>query len=300
MQSEHYSKKFKLDIDDYDVSDNHPNEAIREDMQELKLEKLGQRVTLITILIPILIAIIVAVSYLDIKQRVAQTQTTGTLGVQNLSKDLESRFSSLSVRQAKLEDEVKKQTEILEKKWAEYAVQHKRLEDKIAELTKQMVAKKELSEATTTFDTSLRTLQKKIAGEQKVLETIQTASDQNLNQMTAFKEETHQKIDSLSKAVKETSTIVTEKLDKNQLDVALKIRDLKLREQIQQQTQHLESEISRLNEKNAALTRELQSALNKIKALSKSEVKQNNASTESTPPATSTPKKGKIVEQNLN
>ena len=83
--------------------DNAPDSIYVTDADNLRLEKLGSRVTLITILIPCLLVVVLAVAYLDIKHRVTRTQTSGSMGVQNLSKDLESRFSSLSLKQAKLE-----------------------------------------------------------------------------------------------------------------------------------------------------------------------------------------------------
>lgn len=305
MSSKQYPRKFRLDMNDYDTLDNHPNEVFREDMQELRLEKLSQRVTLITILIPILIAVIITVSYLDIKQRVIRTQTTGTIGVQNLSKDLESRFSSLSVRQAKLEDEIEKQLKILDKNRAEYAIQKKRLEDKLTELYSQSATKKELSEATTRLNTSFKKIKEEVAAaSNNTIEIIKESNAQGLKRIATLQEETRQNIDTLSQANAETSNLVAEKLDKNQLDVALKIRDLKLEEQFQRHTKNLEQEILQLKEKNNALNEKLKETLNKFNEISKSTVKQesrpNNASAKSTPPAPSTPKGGKIVEQNLN
>ena len=69
-----------------------------EERNGLRLEKLAQRVTIISILLPVLIGIILVISYLDIKSRVSTLQDTGESAVQSLSKNLESRFSSLSVK----------------------------------------------------------------------------------------------------------------------------------------------------------------------------------------------------------
>lgn len=301
MPSEHYSEKFRLDIDDYNVPDNHSDDDFPEEIHGLKIEKLSQRVTLITILIPILIAVIVVVSYLDIKQKVVQTQTTGTIGVQNLSKDLESRFSSLSLRQASLEDEIKKQTEIFDKNQAEYAIQRKKFENKITGLTEQTADKKELKEITKRFDAVFETLHEEIAAEHKALESIETSATQTLNQVKSLNEETQQKFETISKTTAENAELVAAKLDKKQLDLALKIRDLKLQEQFQQQTDALRQEISRLNEKNDKLSVELNAALKKIKEISKSQTSQPPKSTlpaAKSKPA-SPPKQGKIIEQDI-
>ncbi len=88
-------------------SDNEPiddKSAMREEIIEQRLEKLSIRVTLISILVPVLIFVIFTVAYLDMKSRIFSMHDTGVDELQKLSRDLESRFSSLSVRFARFED----------------------------------------------------------------------------------------------------------------------------------------------------------------------------------------------------
>lgn len=88
-------------------SDNEPiddKSAMREEIIEQRLEKLSIRVTLISILVPVLIFVIFTVAYLDMKSRIFSMHDTGVDELQKLSRDLESKFSSLSVRFAKFED----------------------------------------------------------------------------------------------------------------------------------------------------------------------------------------------------
>ena len=299
MPSRHHSDKFKLDMDDYDFPENTADQDYHEDMQGIRLEKLSHRVTLITILIPILIVVIIVVSYLDIKQKVVQTQTTGTIGVQNLSKNLESRFSSLSVRQAKLEDTLKKQNKALDKNWADFAVQKKKLEDEITNLSKRLADKKELSETARKFNTTLSSLQEEITAARTSMKTIEATTKKSLNQVTAIEEETQKKFQSLSQT---TSELAENKLDRNQLDLALKIRNLKLKEQSQQRAEVLENKINLLKKKVDQLSTELKSTLDQIKDISKSKTasKLKQSAPPSNPTPASQPKKGKIVEQDLN
>jgi DNA repair exonuclease SbcCD ATPase subunit len=88
-------------------SDNEPiddKSAMREEIIEQRLEKLSIRVTLISILVPVLIFVIFTVAYLDMKSRIFSMHDTGVDELQKLSRDLESKFSSLSVRFAKFEE----------------------------------------------------------------------------------------------------------------------------------------------------------------------------------------------------
>ncbi|RLB96073.1 MAG: hypothetical protein DRH90_24945, partial [Deltaproteobacteria bacterium] len=76
MEENRTPSTFKLGGDDQE------NDAVMQaELQELKIEKLGQRVMLLAILIPCMIGVILIISYLDIKDRVKRTQSTGTIGV---------------------------------------------------------------------------------------------------------------------------------------------------------------------------------------------------------------------------
>ena len=95
--TENESAKFRI------RSDDNPEAQFEEDNQELKLDKLSRRLTLITILIPCLIGGILFLVYRDIQMRVGQVSDTGTSKVRTLSKDLESRYSSLSLKHGKFQ-----------------------------------------------------------------------------------------------------------------------------------------------------------------------------------------------------
>jgi septal ring factor EnvC (AmiA/AmiB activator) len=99
----------KKNPDEFQIrfSENGPiddGSAMREEIIEQRLEKLSTRVTLISILVPVLIFVIFTFAYLDMKSRIFSIHDTGVDELQKLSRDLESKFSSLSVRFAGFED----------------------------------------------------------------------------------------------------------------------------------------------------------------------------------------------------
>jgi hypothetical protein len=96
------SDEFKIRFSENDTVDD--DSVMREEILEQRLEKLSTRVTLIAILVPVLIFVIFTFAYLDIKHRVFSMHDTGVDELQKLSRDLESKFSSLSVRFASFED----------------------------------------------------------------------------------------------------------------------------------------------------------------------------------------------------
>lgn len=97
------------------IDDEKPDFQSREEIDDSQVEKLSKRITRISILIPFLIFVITLAVYLHLKKSISITDSTGTIGVKALSKELESKYSSLSLRQANLEDALKKRVEAIEK-----------------------------------------------------------------------------------------------------------------------------------------------------------------------------------------
>ena len=76
--------KFQFNSDDQD-----PEAFYRDEIKDIRVEKLSQRVTLISILLPCLIAVAIYFGYRDVTGRVTQSQDTGSLEVQKLSRKLD-------------------------------------------------------------------------------------------------------------------------------------------------------------------------------------------------------------------
>jgi ribosome-associated translation inhibitor RaiA len=95
------SDEFRIGFSENVMEDR--DSAMQEEILEQRLEKLSTRVTLISILVPVLILVIFTFAYLDIKSRVFTMHDTGVERLHNLSRELESKFSSLSIRLAQFE-----------------------------------------------------------------------------------------------------------------------------------------------------------------------------------------------------
>ena len=97
--NENNTSKFKIRF-----NDESTDSQFQEEIENIRIDKLSNRITFISVLIPCFIAIILFIAYLDIKKRVTTVHDTGTTEVQNLSKELETRLSSLTSQYKKLED----------------------------------------------------------------------------------------------------------------------------------------------------------------------------------------------------
>ena len=73
----------------FSSDDPGPETFYQEELKDLRVEKLSQKVTLLSILLPILIGIAIFFGYRDLTGRVSQTQDTGSMEVQRISRRLE-------------------------------------------------------------------------------------------------------------------------------------------------------------------------------------------------------------------
>jgi len=93
------SSKFKIRFDDEGPLDNGGTEPpIHEEVESLRLKKLSRKINLFAFLIICLLGLVFAYGYFDVRNRVDNSDISGSSGVQTLSKDLDSKFSSLSIR----------------------------------------------------------------------------------------------------------------------------------------------------------------------------------------------------------
>jgi len=158
------NSRFKIQTDD-----EKPDFRSQEEIEDFRVEKLSKRITRISILIPCLIFVITLAVYFNLKKSISITDSTGIMGVKALSKELESKFSSLSLRQANLEDALTKRIEAIEKSTASIQVN----------LNKATTAIKYIRSARKTdnekFESTITTIDKKLSPLPGDLETM--ASD---------------------------------------------------------------------------------------------------------------------------
>ena len=81
IDDEEYSS-FKFDGDDEPDSEQT---IYQEEAKDRRVEKLSHRVTIISILVPVLLGVVFYIAYRDITSRVSQSQDTGAMEIQNLS-----------------------------------------------------------------------------------------------------------------------------------------------------------------------------------------------------------------------
>ena len=274
---------FKFDGDE----EPEPDQALyREEARDRRIEKISHRVTIISILIPVLLGVVFYITYRDITSRVSQSQDTGAMEIQNLSTQLEDQFEALSKKYGDLETSLAQKLADLEKVDKAMKANLKKAQDMVSKINATKVDKSEQQDAIAKIDTALGPIRKELeslASMRKELESLApmrkelqtlTPMRNDIKAVTAelrsLDKDTHQQLSTLSvnidKAVTDLtriqseiqadmSTLSDQKLDKDALQLEL----LKARKKFQN-----ELELTK-----AALDKRLSLILRKIRDLEK-------------------------------
>ena len=229
------------------TDDEKPDFQPQEEIDDFQVEKLSKRITRISILIPCLIVVITLAVYLDLKKNISITDSTGSMGVKALSKKLESKFSSLSLRQANLEDDLTKRLEAIEKSTASIQVN----------LNKATTAIKHIRSARKTdnknFESSITALDKKLsplAGELETMASDLINIDNSVNnQLTNLSQLIGSAKKELTNVKADLNSLKSVTIDKKTVDVLLKNQQEAYQLALQKITRNLEDKIESVENK---------------------------------------------------
>ncbi len=165
------SPEFKINIDSA-----HSDAYIREEKKDIRIEKLNQRVTIISILFPCIIAILLVVSYLDIKNKIMGVHDSGSTEVRQLSMNIDKKTSDLSSQYSSLQESFEKKTAALK---SEFQNSIKEIKEAKAEKTEIANSTAEINRQITVFKNDLSAISNKSKGiesgfSQKIAEIIKT------------------------------------------------------------------------------------------------------------------------------
>ncbi len=258
--------QFRLKFDETDS-------VMTNEILEQRVEKLSTRITIISILIPVLLGVVFTIAYFNIKKRVSSTQHSGVEKMDKLSKDLESRFSSLSIRFAKLEESLveKKQTIqqmeefflSVEKKITSIKKELKVNRKDLSQIQTGKIDKKEfksrisvLQESLSITDKSLNVLQNDMKSLISVTDALTENFKEELKTLTGFVEKEKNKVDQIAQGIKVQNEDITEIrqditllsqgkssfVEKGEMGLAIKRANLDLKV-------HLEEAIRKMNKR---------------------------------------------------
>jgi chromosome segregation ATPase len=272
----------------FSANEDEPETLLHDELRELKIEKLAQRVTLLTILIPCMVGIILVIAYLDIKDRVTRSYDTGTIGVQKLSKDLASKFSSLSLEQAKIKDIQANKIPDLEKSAAFLKSRITKLQESMTQISDSSIDKDELARVSKALTDKLSALQQELKPdvEALVLNHNQLVEDSHkiTNDIRSLSENMAEMDVKINTIRKEIMTLSESFINKDDLELALKLKEIGYRQS--------------LLDKTALLEKEIQTLQKEVKALQKTRSASPAEAPATQPPSPASPKPVSEIETN--
>ena len=269
MIKENDNSRFQFSADD-----DEPEAIVQDELRELKIEKLGHRVTLLTILIPCMIGVILVITYLDIKDRVTRSYDTGAIGVQKLSKDLASKFSSLSLEQAKINDIQAKTIPELEKSAAFLKSRITKLQKSMSQVTASTISRDELTRVAENLSNKITEIPQELKpdfdaltrADEQMAEDTQRMSDE-LKLLSDSMAEIDNRLASIRKKIE---TVGENTVKRDELELALKLKEIGYRQS--------------LLDKTAILEKDIQALRKEVKDLKKSNISSSNAAPATPPP----------------
>ncbi|MGA9176986.1 MAG: hypothetical protein WBZ05_07055 [Desulfobacterales bacterium] len=287
-------KKFEMQMDD-----EIPEFQVQEDLDDQKVEKLHKRITRISIIIPCLVVIIILVAYFDLKKNLSSVNTIGNKGVQTLSKELESKFSSLSIKEANLEETLGKKIADLEKATASLQKATKEATTAIRYIRS---ARKKDNENTDSaikkIDETLASIPKDLEKMSSDLKAMDKTSSAKLVIFSQFMDSTK---NDLATIRSEISSLKSSKADRNDLKDQQKVYQLALRQLTTSLEDRIKSVEKRLNELGKVQSSsKKQSQIKPEKSNSSNQAETKSTPDVSLPKKTETPKPGTIFEQDLS
>ncbi len=196
-----------------------------EEAKDRRVEKLSHRVTIISILIPVLLGAVFYITYRDITSRVSQSQDTGSMEIQNLSAQLHDQSEALSKKYGELEASLAQKLAALEKVDKSMTANLKKAQDMVSKINVTKVDKKEQQDAIAKIDTALGPIRKELeslAPMRKELETLKPMRRQleALGPMRNDLKAVTAELQSLDKDTQQQLATISATLDKASKDLA--------------------------------------------------------------------------------
>jgi chromosome segregation ATPase len=202
-------KNFK--IDPLDLPDTEDDQSIEssdyhQEINTLKIEKLANRVTIISIIIPCLICAILVFVYLDIKERVVDVDQTKNIQVEKMARQIEEKLNSLDLRIAKNKFDFEQQLPLLAKK-------QEALENQVAKMSASKADVKTIQSQIAALDQKI----KKNAGEnKKTLAAMEAVNQKTLAAIT----ENNTQFEDRTRQIKNDITLFKEEFDARLLELS--------------------------------------------------------------------------------
>jgi chromosome segregation ATPase len=248
-----------------------PSSLYLKDRNALKIDKLSIRVTIISIILPILIGAVLFFIYLDMKDQVMDVDSAKNTRVEHLSRQMEEKLNALDIRIAKNRFDLDEKLPVLEQKTGSLEQQLEKLAASKADVSVLEAELTELGDQLARQDRRIQNNadqdQANLAELERINSSLRSAMDENQGQFEKEVRTLKQEITSLQALKQEVASLQTqsqarislqEQLDEKRLDLERLQKQVSL---LEKQHQELENQFMTRKEVNRQLT-ELQNNVN--------------------------------------
>ncbi|MFN2356147.1 MAG: hypothetical protein ABR534_00215 [Desulfotignum sp.] len=232
--------------------DSIASSSYLQELNTLKIDKLSNRVTIISVMLPVLIGAVLFFIYLDIKDQVVDVDISKTNQVEHMIRKSEEKLNALDVRIAKNQFDLDEKLPQLEKKLAS-------LETQMA----QIIASKA---DVTTLDDSIARLDTALAKQDQRIRNNAAQNKTNVEQMERINgslltavQETQEQVEKISRDMEKKISSLKESMDTRIVDLQTMQKNLSL---LDKQIKDVEKQIMNRKEISQRFA-DLESALKK-------------------------------------
>lgn len=166
------------------------DDGYHDDIQSQRLDKLGLKVTMLTILVPTILIIIIVFIYMDMKDKVVQVHNSGTTEVQQSADELKKLIDDLKGSQSEFEKRLNSKIEALEKSLSPMEKRVEQHQKDVAYLSNIKIDKKALDAEIKPVSNATEALKKDIStltDQNKKLVTIAQELQARINEIPSLK-----------------------------------------------------------------------------------------------------------------
>lgn len=244
----------------------------QKDRNALKIDKLSTRVTVITIILPILIGAVLFFIYLDMKDQVMDVDSAKDTRVDHLSRQMEEKMNALDIRIAKNRFDLDEKMPLLEQKTGALEQQLEKLAASKADVAALETGLAELEEQLARQDRRIQNNadqdQVNLAELERINSSLRAAMDKNQIQFENDVRSLKQTMAALQTQRQEQTSLQTQ-LDETILDLQRTQKQLSL---LEKQYKELENQFMTRKEVTRRLT-ELQNEVNQMRNNIKNQIK---------------------------
>jgi len=232
------TKSFKIHFDD----DEQPQPIRQEEViSRVPLTKLSQRLTIISIAVPCLIVVIITIIYLSLNKKISAIQSSGSVEMQSLSKELEEKMSALSGKAEELNALIDNQSKQFDKKISSVSGDVGKNRNSLLKSVDEKASKTDLNKQVQEITAKMENLKNNIS---KLSSDIQALDSGLAAQLKDLSDAVGSMENDVIRLKQEMSRLSDAGIDQKKLDYELDLQAKRYKTELRQAIAELEKKIS--------------------------------------------------------